>query len=111
MTVCFIETENLAAGKATAASPQCCDGASANAVDGNRNPWHDANGLCVHTQKYNPSWWRVDLGSDPVPVSDVFLVTRFSIWPGVRDRSKDLKITLGEYVNRVQLTTANTNTI
>ena len=52
------------------------------------------NGSCAHTQSNNPSWWRVDLGSDKVPVSDIFIVNRFSTV--VMARSKNYNITLGE---------------
>ena len=51
------------------------------------------NGHCSHTQRDNPSWWRVDLGSDKVPVSEVHIVNRFSIHLGAY---VGYKITLGE---------------
>ena len=62
-------------------------------MDGN----HDTefrNGSCSHTQLNNPSWWRVDLGSDKVPVSEVHIVNRFSVHT---DPFEDYKITLGEF--------------
>jgi len=65
-------------------------------VDG--NPDADFNdGHCSHTFRNNPSWWRVDLGPNGVPVSEVSIVNRFSSNPNVRLRSKDYKITLGKY--------------
>ena len=38
-----------------------------------------SKGHCSHTTNNNPSWWRVDLGSDKVPVSEVHIVNRFLI--------------------------------
>lgn len=70
-------------------------GVSDKAVDGNSDT-EFRNGSCTHTQSRNPSWWRVDLGSDKVPVSDIFIVNRFSTVTHVMARSKDYKITLGE---------------
>ena len=68
---------------------------SEKAVDGNSDTeWR--NGSCAHTQSSNPSWWRVDLGSDKVPVSDIFIVNRFSTYYTVMARSKNYIITLGE---------------
>ena len=70
----FLCTENLALGKATAQSSTFNNtefnayGVSGNAVDGNDDT-NFRNGSCIHTQLNNPSWWRVDLGSDKVPVS------------------------------------------
>ena len=63
------------------------------------------NGSCSHTKENNPSWWRVDLGSDKVPVSEVHIVNRFSSDQGVQDRNKDFKITLGEFCNLYFFTT------
>ena len=91
-------TENLALGKPTAQSSTFNDtqfnayGVSGNAVDGNPDT-EFRNGSCSYTQKNNPSWWRVDLGSDKVPVSEVHIVNRFSVFT---DNFKDYKITLGE---------------
>ena len=45
-------------------------------MDGNRNPLFDANGNCAVTNQGNPSWWRVDLGANNVPVADIFIVNR-----------------------------------
>ena len=70
-------------------------GVSDKAVDGNSDT-EFRNGSCAHTQPNNPSWWRVDLGSDKVQVSDIFIVNRFSTTPGVMARSKNYSITLGE---------------
>ena len=66
-----------------------------NAVDGNRNPLFDANGNCTLTKKGEPSWWRVDLGTNRVPVSDVFIVNRL-FPPSALRRNGKYKITLGE---------------
>ena len=55
------------------------------------------NGHCSHTNAANPSWWRVDLGANLVPVSEIFIVNRFSS-SSVQQRNKDYKITLGEYL-------------
>ena len=94
----YLFTENLARGKATAQSSTFNNtahnvtGVSGNAVDGN----HDTNflkGSCSHTQKDSPSWWRVDLGSDLVDVSEVHIVNRFS----EHVVTEDHKITLGEF--------------
>lgn len=54
------------------------------------------NGHCSHTHSDNPSWWRVDLGSKDVPVSEVYIVNRFTKDPNLQQRSKDYKITLGK---------------
>ena len=54
------------------------------------------NRQCAHTNKDNPSWWWVDLGSDNVPVSEVLLVNRFSPLAQVQERNKDLVLTLGQ---------------
>ncbi|XP_015748092.1 PREDICTED: uncharacterized protein LOC107327882 [Acropora digitifera] len=69
--------ENLALKKTTDQSSRQNDSSGAeNAVDGNRNPLFDANGNCALTKQGDPSWWRVDLGTHRVPVSDVFVVNR-----------------------------------
>ena len=70
-------------------------GVSDKAVDGNSDT-EFRNGSCAHTQPNNPSWWRVDLGSDKVQVSDIFIVNRFSTDANVMARSKNYIITLGE---------------
>ena len=70
-------------------------GVSEKAVDGDSDTKF-TNGSCTHTQLDNPSWWRVDLGSDKVAVSDIFIVNRFSTRIGVMARSKSYSITLGE---------------
>ena len=70
-------------------------GVSDKAVDGNSDT-EFRNGSCTHTQSRNPSWWIVDLGSDKVPVSDIFIVNRFSTVADVMARSKNYNITLGE---------------
>ena len=93
-------TENLAARKNTDQSStysnQLASGTSAKAVDGNPDTKFK-NGHCSHTKKDNPSWWRVDLGSDNVPVYEVHIVNRFSQLPDVRQRNRNYIITLGKY--------------
>jgi len=90
--------ENLAAGKTTAQSSTYTDGAGGQArkaVDGNSDT-EFANGHCSHTKRDpSPSWWRVDLGSDNVPVYEVHIVNRFSKHDIVRERSRNYIITLG----------------
>ena len=94
-------TENLALGKATSQSSTFnntilkVSGVSGKAVDGNADTNFN-NGHCSHTQNDVSSWWRVDLGSDKVPVSEVHIVNRFSSYPFVQDRNKDHKIVLSE---------------
>ena len=93
-------TENLAARRNTDQSStysnQFASGTSANAVDGNPDT-EFRNGHCSHTNENNPSWWRVDLGSDNVPVYEVHIVNRFSQYEGIRQRSRNYILTLGEY--------------
>ena len=92
---------NFALGKATLQSSTYnntqldVSGVSEKAVDGNSDT-EFRNGSCTHTQSSYPSWWRVDLGSDKVPVSDIFIVNRFSTSYDVMTRSKNYNITLGE---------------
>lgn len=99
--ICLL-TENLALGKSTAQSStynysSTISGVSGNAVDGNPDTdFH--NGHCSHTKAVNLSWWRVDLGK-LVPVSEIFIVNRFSSLSNIQQRNKDYKITLGEYLN------------
>ena len=96
-TFCFFsQTANLALKRPTAQSSRYNHQAnSENAVDGVRNTnWGDV-GWCTHTQPWdNPSWWRVDLGANHVPISDVFIINKLKEH---FERSKDLKITLGKY--------------
>ena len=67
---------------------------SGRAVDGNPDT-NMHNRHCSQTWRDNPSWWRVDLGSDYVPVSEIYLVNRVS--PGdPTESNKDYEITLGE---------------
>ena len=93
--------ENLALGKATSQSSTFnntqsgVSGVSGKAVDGNADTDFN-NGHCSHTTNDNPSWWRVDLGSDKVPVSEVLIVNRFSSDPGVQHRNIDYEIALSE---------------
>ena len=91
------QTVNLALKKPTAqSSTYNDDGKSEFAVDGVRNTdWNVPVGLwCTHTNWNNPSWWRVDLGSNHVPISDVFII---NLLTGHFYRSEYLKITLGNY--------------
>lgn len=92
-------TENIALGKPAAQSSLFgigpLEGAARNAVDGIADPDYE-NGHCSHTHSDNPSWWRVDLGSKGVPVSEVYIVNRFTTDPNLQQRSKDYKITLGK---------------
>ena len=68
---------------------------SGRAVDGNPDT-NMNNKHCSQTNISNLSWWRVDLGSDYVPVSQIYIVNRFS--PGdPTETSEDYEITLGEY--------------
>ena len=91
-------TENLALRKATAQSSTFNNtddnvyGVSGKAVDGNPNT-NFLKGSCSHTQNNNPSWWRVDLGSDHVDVSEVHIVNRFS----QHVVTEDYKITFSEF--------------
>ena len=92
---------NFALGKATLQSSTLnntqwgVSGVSGKAVDGSYGT-EFRNGSCAHTYSRNSSWWRVDLGSDKVPVSDIFIVNRFSTNSDVMARSKNYKITFGE---------------
>ena len=95
-TFCFCsQTANLALRKPTAqSSTYNNDGQSGNAVDGVRNTNCGPIGRCTHTNRNNPAWWRVDLGSNHVPLSDVFIINQLI---GHWDRSENYKITLGKY--------------
>ena len=64
------------------------------AVDGNAST-NMHNGHCSQTKTKNPSWWRVDLGSDHVPVSQIYIVNRFTP-DHATIFSKDYEITLGK---------------
>ena len=94
----------MALGKSTAQSStnnynSTATGVSGNAVDG--NPDTDfQNGHCSRTNAANPSWWRVDLGEDHVPVSEIFIVNRFSSSSSsnLQESNKNYTITLGEYL-------------
>ena len=92
---------NLAFGRATDQSStnnynSTVRGVSGNAVDG--NPDTDfGSGHCSRTNAANPSWWRVDLGANLVPVSDVFIVNS-----NEQQGNKDYKITLGEYIYKLK---------
>ena len=93
----------MALGKSTAQSStfnsSTATGVSGNAVDG--NPDTDfQNGHCSHTNAANPSWWQVDLGANHVPVSEIFIVNRFSSSSSsnLQQRNKNYTITLGEHL-------------
>ena len=94
-------TENLALGKATNQSSTYSDNpiidaaVSYRAVDGNADT-NMSNGHCSQTQATNLSWWRVDLGSDHVPVSQIYIVNRFTPERALKF-SEDYEITLGKY--------------
>ena len=92
-------TENIALGKPSAQSSLFgigpLEGAPGKAVDGIADPNYE-NGHCSHTHSDNPSWWLVDLGSKGAPVSEVYIVNRFTTDPNLQQRSKDYKITLGK---------------
>ncbi|XP_044165878.1 receptor-type tyrosine-protein phosphatase mu-like isoform X3 [Acropora millepora] len=90
---------NLALKKTAEQSSRQNDSSGAeNAVDGNRNPLFDANGNCTLTKTGNFSWWRVDLGTNRVPVSDVFIVNRL-FPPSALQTNGYYKITLGDDSN------------
>ena len=98
-TLIHTHTENIALGKPAAQSSLFgigpLEGAPGKAVDGIADPNYE-NGHCSHTHSDNPSWWRVDLGSKGAPVSEVYIVNRFTTDPNLQQRSKDYKITLGK---------------
>ena len=94
-------TENLAAGKSTSQSSTYISslygsGTSDKAVDGNFDT-NFRDGHCSHTMEDNPSWWRVDLGSDHMPVFEVRIVNR--LWRTVLPelQNMDYMITLGKH--------------
>ncbi|KAL9950691.1 hypothetical protein ACROYT_G043230 [Oculina patagonica] len=80
--------ENLAHGKPTTQSSTFNTSVSGKAVDG--NPGH-----CSHTLEDNPSWWRVDLGSAPVPVFEINIINRLITSSNMQKSSEDYKITFG----------------
>ena len=92
----FVLTENLALKKTAAqSSSHNVSSGPENAVDGNRNPLFDVNGNCALTKRGDPSWWRVDLGTNRVPVSDVLIVNRLLPRSALQSNGY-YKITLGE---------------
>ena len=93
---------NLALKKPTAQSSTYDPRAKSEfAVDGVRNTdWSVDIGWCTHTKWENHPWWRVDLGSNHVPLSDVFIINKLTGHPG---RSEYLKITLGKYARHSEL--------
>ena len=64
-------------------------------MDGNADT-NMLNRHCSQTEKNNPSWWRVDLGSDHVPVSQIYIVNRFTPERALQF-SEDYEITLGKH--------------
>ena len=65
-------------------------------MDGNADTNSVTSRSCTHTKENNkPSWWRVDLGSDDVPVSDIHIVNRFT--PDGPASSINYKLSFGEY--------------
>ena len=94
-------TENLAFGKRTFQSSTYSDsyasGTSDKAVDGYSDTNFN-NGHCSHTLQNNPSWWRVDLGSDYVPVFEVRIVNRLSKALLPELRNVDYMVTLGKHL-------------
>ena len=94
MTFFIAYTESLTAGKTTHQSSTYNDNlirfSSAKAVDGNSEQ-------CSKTKANDISWWRVDLGSDQVPVFEVRIMNRFSSGEIVGQRNEIYKITFGEY--------------
>ena len=89
----YCPLENLALGKQAAQSSTHAPYGPQRAVDGNPNP-DMFRGHCSHTNANNPSWWRVDLGSNYVPVSEVHIVTRLTTC--CPERNRDYSITVGE---------------
>ena len=91
---------NLALGKPTAQSSTYSNNAIGTAVSGRAVDGNDdtdiRNKHCSRTKQDNPSWWRVDLGSDDVPVSDIHIVNGFTGNP--ENDNKNYKITFGEYM-------------
>ena len=59
------------------------------------------NGHCSHTLPNNPSWWRVDLGSDHVPVIEVRIVNR--LWRALLPQNMGYVITLGKHLEVICL--------
>ena len=108
MTFFIAYTESLTAGKTTHQSSTYNDNlirfSSAKAVDENSEQ-------CSKTKANGISWWRVDLGSDQVPVFEVRIINRFSSGEIVGQRNDNYKITFGEYSwgNVNQKTMKNTN--
>ena len=59
------------------------------------NPDTDfGNGHCSRTNAANPSWWRVDLGTNLVPVSEIYIVNS-----NAQQGNEDYKLTFGEYIH------------
>lgn len=92
--ICLL-AENLALGKtATQSSTSSSTWKAGNAVDGN-----DSAGHCSKTTQDDPSWWRVDLGENLVPVSEIYIVNMFNAGSSVTN--SNYSITFGKYIIRV----------
>ena len=94
---CSLLPENLALRQPTAQSStfnsSTATGVSGNAVDGNPDTDFE-NGHCSRTNATNPSWWRVDLGANLVPVAEIYIVNS-----NAQQGNKDCKITFGKYIH------------
>ena len=59
------------------------------------NPDTDfGNGHCSRTNAADPSWWGVDLGTNLVPVSEIYIVNSKA-----QQGNEDYKLTFGEYIH------------
>ena len=83
----LLDTDNLATGQNAYPHLACCS-TSENKLYLHHN--------CSQTVASNSSWWRVDLGSDHVSVSEVLVFERFWRSQALGQRSKSFKLTLGE---------------
>jgi len=95
-----LSPDNLALGKPTNQSSTYSNdligfAESGRAVDGNADT-DMRNKHCSHTNKDNPSWWRVDLALNHTAVYEIHIVNSFTADPG--NNSVDYKITFGEYI-------------
>jgi len=81
----FFFLDNLATGKNPYSHLACCS-TSENTLYLRHN--------CSQTAANNSNWWRVDLGSDHVSVSEVLVFDRRS--QALGHRSKNFILTLGE---------------
>lgn len=81
----LLDTDNLATGKNAYPQLACCS------TSENTSYWHHN---CSQTAANNSNWWRVDLGSDHVSVSEVLVFDGRS--QALGHRSKNFILTLGE---------------